>query len=80
MRAQLGGKHIAGITRQRFCGSSIFLPGFSQFAHRGYGGKAVAKALHAPAFMIHRDQQGGGAQCMYLSGESGKLRGRFEIA
>ncbi|CFE02647.1 Uncharacterised protein [Bordetella pertussis] len=56
--AQLGGQHVAGLGRQPHRRQRIAVPQLAQFLHGRQRGKAiVAKALHAAALVVHRDQQ-----------------------
>ena len=57
MGAQLGGQHEAGAAGRLPSRRRIGAPGLAEAAHRRQPGKAVTEALHAAAFMVHRDHQ-----------------------
>ena len=78
--AQLGGQHIACLLREMTRALRMGIPYPAQLAHRGYLRKPLAEALHAPAFVVHRDQQRGRAQRMDRRGEFDQLAGRLVIA
>ena len=58
--AQFGGKHVAGLLRQRLGARGVIIPDHAQLAHRRQAGEAFPEALHPAAFVIHRDQQAAG--------------------
>ena len=74
---QLSRQHIAAILRQLQRAVFILIPHFTQLAHRWNGGEAVAKALHPPALVIHRDDEVIPAQRANPGGQRTQLRHRL---
>src|SRR6185503_14308230 len=58
----------------------IAVPELAQLAHGGNGRKAVAEALHAPAFVVHGDDERRHAQLADRVRELDELQRRGEIA
>ncbi len=79
-RAQFRGEHVADRLRQFERVFGIRIPRRAQFAHGGQHGKALAKALHAAAFVIDRDQQRRLAHGMNLARQFRELIGRAVVA
>ncbi len=59
---------------------NVAVPHFAQRAHRRNRREAVAKALHAPAFVIDGDERRRRAQRADRRGQIPQLRARLEIA
>ena len=61
-------------------GGALRVPHLAEGAHGGQAGEAIDKALHAPAFVIHGDDEFGLAQGFDLAAQLGKLAGVLVIA
>ena len=69
VRTQFGGQDPTGFAGQLLGFFRMAIPNFTELAHGRNFGESFAKALHAPTFMIHSDQQGWRPHFMNAGGE-----------
>src|SRR5205814_4314262 len=80
MRLQLAAHHEAAAARRGDRLRGIAVPQASELAHRGNRREAVAKALHAPALVVHGDEERGLAELADRMRELDELQRRRKVA
>ncbi len=80
MRTELRGDDVADRSGGFLRRIAIAVPQLAQRAHRRDGGEAVAKALHAAAFVIHADRQHRLTLPLDIGGQRGELVRVFVVA
>src|SRR5687768_3518126 len=78
--AQFRSQYVTCLLRQVPGLGRMFIPDIAQFAHGREPGETITKALYSAALVIHRDEQRGGSQRMYLRSQLVELRERGVIA
>ena len=80
MGAELGGDDVADRRRGLFRRIAVAVPELAEQTHRRNGRKALAEALHAPAFVVHANWQRRLALPLDIRGELRELLGIFVVA
>ncbi len=79
VRAQLGSEHVAERGRHAAGLQYVAVPQLAEPAHRRQTREPAAEPLHAPAFVVDRNQQWRIAQRVDLGRQPKQLRRRLEV-